>query len=111
MPAPGRACRIVSHRATLALAGAAVNPTSGRAARSGLQSAADRCYDKRMDERPTERHTAPLRGGMQTWPLRISTILDHAARFHGEREVVSRSVEGPIHRTNYRQIAARARRC
>jgi fatty-acyl-CoA synthase len=96
----------------LALAGAAVNPTSGRVARSALQSAADRCYDKRMDERrPTDRHTAPLRGGMQAWPLRISTILDHAARFHGDREVVTRSVEGPIHRTNYRQIAVRARRC
>jgi PAS domain S-box-containing protein len=44
---------------------------------------------------------------MQDWPLLVHKIIDHAALYHGEREVVSRSVEGPIHRTNYRQIAAR----
>jgi len=40
-------------------------------------------------------------GLMQDWPLLCHKILDHAARFHGEREIISRSVEGPIHRTNY----------
>jgi len=35
-------------------------------------------------------------------------IIDHAAKVHGEREVVTRSVEGPIHRTNYAEIRARA---
>src|SRR6185436_19148285 len=49
-------------------------------------------------------------GSMQDWPLVTSAILDHAARFHGEREVVTRSVEGPIVRTNYAQIHSRARR-
>jgi fatty-acyl-CoA synthase len=48
-------------------------------------------------------------GSMQDWPLVVTSILDHAAHFHGEREVVSRSVEGPIVRTNYRQIHGRAR--
>jgi fatty-acyl-CoA synthase len=49
-------------------------------------------------------------GLMQDWPLLVHKIIDHAALYHGDREVVSRSVEGPIHRTNYREIAARARR-
>ena len=43
-------------------------------------------------------------GLMQDWPLLCSKILDHAATFHGGREVVTRSVEGPIHRTTYREL-------
>jgi len=50
-----------------------------------------------------------MKGLMQDWPLLVHTILDHASRWHGEREVVSRSVEGPIHRTNYRTLDRRAR--
>ena len=49
-------------------------------------------------------------GQMQDWPLLVHKIIDHAALYHGDREVVSRSVEGPIHRTNYRDIGIRARR-
>jgi len=47
-------------------------------------------------------------GLMQDWPLLIPKIIDHAERQHGAREVVSRSVEGPIHRTTYAGIRARA---
>jgi len=47
-------------------------------------------------------------GLMQDWPLLIPKIIDHAERQHGSREVVSRSVEGPIHRTTYAGIRARA---
>jgi fatty-acyl-CoA synthase len=47
-------------------------------------------------------------GLMQDWPLLVHKIIDHAALNHGDREVVSRLVEGPIHRTNYREMAARA---
>jgi acyl-CoA synthetase (AMP-forming)/AMP-acid ligase II len=49
-------------------------------------------------------------GQMQDWPLLVHKIIDHAALYHGDREVVSRSVEGPIHRTNYRDIGIRARK-
>ena len=49
-------------------------------------------------------------GLMQDWPLLVHKIIDHAALYHGDREVVSRSVEGPIHRTNYSEIALRARK-
>jgi len=48
-------------------------------------------------------------GLMQEWPLLVHKIIDHAALYHGEREVVTRSVEGPIVRTNYREIARRSR--
>ena len=49
-------------------------------------------------------------GLMQDWPLLVHKIIDHAALYHGDREVVTRSVEGPIHRTNYAQIGKRARK-
>ncbi|HEX7775363.1 MAG TPA: 3-(methylthio)propionyl-CoA ligase [Parvibaculum sp.] len=51
-----------------------------------------------------------MKGLMQNWPLRVSSIIDHAARFHGDREVVTRSVEGPIVRTTYKAIHLRARK-
>lgn len=47
-------------------------------------------------------------GLMQDWPLLCHRIIDHAARVHAGREVVTRSVEGPIHRTNYAEIRGRA---
>ena len=49
-------------------------------------------------------------GLMQDWPLRVSTIIDHAARFHGEREIVTRSIEGPIVRTTYAEVQVRAKK-
>jgi len=49
-------------------------------------------------------------GLMQDWPLLCHRIIDHAALNHAERPVISRSVEGPIHTTNYAQVRARALR-
>lgn len=40
-------------------------------------------------------------GQMMNHPLMISAIIKHAARNHGRQEIVSRSVEGPIHRYTY----------
>lgn len=51
-----------------------------------------------------------MRGLMQDWPLLCHRIIDYAAAQHGERAVISRSVEGPIHRTTYGAINQRARR-
>ena len=51
-----------------------------------------------------------MQGLMQDWPLRVTTIIDHAARFHGDREIVTRSVEGPITRTTYKEVHLRARK-
>jgi len=47
-------------------------------------------------------------GLMQDWPLLCHRIIEHAANVHGNQEVVTRSVEGPIHRTTYAQIHRRA---
>jgi fatty-acyl-CoA synthase len=49
-------------------------------------------------------------GLMQDWPLLCHRILDHAALNHAGRAVISRSVEGPIHTTNYAEVRARALR-
>ncbi|PZT99148.1 MAG: long-chain fatty acid--CoA ligase [Brevundimonas sp.] len=49
-------------------------------------------------------------GLMQDWPLTVDKIIDHARNWHGAREVVTRSVEGPIVRTTYAQIHDRAKR-
>ena len=51
-----------------------------------------------------------MQGKMQDWPLTVDRILDHAKSWHGDREIVSRSIEGPIVRTTYGQIHARAKR-
>ncbi|MCG2667235.1 fatty-acid--CoA ligase [Bradyrhizobium sp. GCM10023182] len=47
-------------------------------------------------------------GLMQDWPLLCHRIIEHAAKIHGTQEVVTRSVEGPIHRTTYAEIHKRA---
>src|SRR5499427_5463445 len=49
-----------------------------------------------------------MRGLMQDWPLLCHRIIDHAATYHAERPVVSRSIEGPIHTTTYAQLRRRA---
>ena len=49
-------------------------------------------------------------GRMQDWPLTVDRILDHARAWHGDREIVSRSVEGPIVRTTYAEVHGRAKR-
>jgi len=48
-------------------------------------------------------------GLMQSQPLLISSLIDFAERHHGDAEIVSRRVEGDIHRYNWRQVAARSR--
>ena len=48
-------------------------------------------------------------GLMQDQPLLISSLIDFAQRHHADAEIVSRRVEGDIHRSNYGLIAQRAR--
>ena len=50
-----------------------------------------------------------MEGLMQDWPLLVHTVLDHASKYHGDREVVSRTVEGPIHRYTYKDLDLRSR--
>ena len=49
-----------------------------------------------------------MQGLMQDWPLLCHRIIDHAASQHADRAVVTRSIEGPIHQTNYAEIRKRA---
>lgn len=39
----------------------------------------------------------------------ISSLIEHAARFHPDSEIVTRTVEGPIHRTNYLELRDRSK--
>jgi fatty-acyl-CoA synthase len=48
-------------------------------------------------------------GLMQNLPLLISSLIAHAERHHGDGEIVSRRVEGDIHRYTWRDVARRAR--
>jgi fatty-acyl-CoA synthase len=48
-------------------------------------------------------------GLMQDQPLLISSLIEFAERHNGDAEIVSRRVEGDIHRSTWRQIASRAR--
>lgn len=47
-------------------------------------------------------------GLMQDWPLICTRLLDHAAINHGNREIISRTVEGPMDRVSYRELRLRA---
>ena len=47
-------------------------------------------------------------GQMMNMPLLISSLIRHADRYHGDTEIVSRSVEGPLHRYTYHDAHVRA---
>jgi fatty-acyl-CoA synthase len=51
-----------------------------------------------------------MQGLMMDVPLLVSGLIRHADRNHGDTEIVSRTVEGDIHRYTYRAAHARARR-
>jgi 3-(methylthio)propionyl---CoA ligase len=48
-------------------------------------------------------------GLMQDMPLAISSLIEFAARHHGDTQIVSRRVEGDIHRYTYAEAAVRSR--
>jgi acyl-CoA synthetase (AMP-forming)/AMP-acid ligase II len=50
-----------------------------------------------------------MQGLMQDWPLRIHRIIDHAAKYHPDRKIISRSIEGPIVTTSYKEVQKRSR--
>ena len=49
-------------------------------------------------------------GLMQDRPLLIQQLIEHAAQYHGDTEIVSRRVEGDIHRYTYRDARVRAKK-
>jgi acyl-CoA synthetase (AMP-forming)/AMP-acid ligase II len=51
-----------------------------------------------------------ITGGMQDWSLRVTHLIDHAARECGSREIVTRWGDGTIERTNWEGVASAARK-
>ena len=47
---------------------------------------------------------------MQPFSLRVSEILDHAARYHPRRKIISRNVEGPIVETDWNTVYLKAKK-
>jgi fatty-acyl-CoA synthase len=47
---------------------------------------------------------------MQQHQLLLSGLLDHAATFHGEREIVTHMADGSTDRSNWREVQQRAKR-
>ena len=44
---------------------------------------------------------------MMQMPLLVSSIMTHAARYHGDTEIVSQTVEGAVHRYTYAEASRR----
>src|SRR5277367_1913645 len=51
-----------------------------------------------------------MRGLMMEMPLLISSLIEHAANYHGDTEIVSRLTEGGLHRTTYAQAHKRMKK-
>ena len=51
-----------------------------------------------------------MQGLMMDMPLLISGLIQHADRHHASTEIVSKTVEGGIHRYTYREAHTRARK-
>jgi acyl-CoA synthetase (AMP-forming)/AMP-acid ligase II len=50
-----------------------------------------------------------MRGLMMDRPLLIAALIQYAAEYHGDTEIVTRTTEGPIHRYNYGEAERRMR--
>jgi fatty-acyl-CoA synthase len=62
----------------------------------------------RMSDTRMEMESFAMLGLMQDVPLTTGAIIDHAARFHGLREIVSRRPDGTLERSNWRSLRDRA---
>ena len=51
-----------------------------------------------------------LMGQMMSMPLLISSLIKSVEKYSGDVEVVSRRVEGDVHRYTWKDVAERARR-
>jgi fatty-acyl-CoA synthase len=51
-----------------------------------------------------------LMGKMMHMPLMISSLLTHAARHNGDTQIVSKRVEGDMHRTTWAEVDVRSRK-
>ena len=63
-----------------------------------------------LGEYMSQYQKSPLMGQMMNKPLLISSIIEHAARYFGSNEIVSRRAEGDMHRYNYSECHQRAKK-
>jgi fatty-acyl-CoA synthase len=61
-------------------------------------------------EAPAGAPNGAYTGPMQEWNLTLDRVLEHAARWHGDRELVSRRVDGSLERSTWGATHDRARR-
>ena len=47
---------------------------------------------------------------MQDFPLRVTSIIDHAAKYHPERKIISKDTKGRITNTNYTEIHSNSKK-
>eukprot|EP00775_Hariotina_reticulata_P012260 gene12260-12398_t len=52
-----------------------------------------------------------MEGAMQYWPLTVSAVVEYAARWHPQQEIISKSVEGPIMISTYEDLLRRSKLC
>jgi fatty-acyl-CoA synthase len=51
-----------------------------------------------------------LQGLQMSMPLMVSSLIDHAATYHADTEIVARTIEGDVHRYTYGEAGRRTRR-
>jgi fatty-acyl-CoA synthase len=49
-------------------------------------------------------------GAMQNWPLLVSKLIDHAAVAYPTTEIVTQTVEGPLHRSTWLELQQRSKK-
>jgi acyl-CoA synthetase (AMP-forming)/AMP-acid ligase II len=80
------------------------------ASRTGLSDDRGQKRGPRSDGLPVQQARNAMRGMMMDRPLLISQLVAYSARFHRHAEIVSRTIEGGIHRYRYPDLESRAKR-
>ena len=47
---------------------------------------------------------------MQDFPLRVTSIIDHAAKYHPDRKIISKDTKGKITNTNYKEVCRNSKK-
>ena len=47
---------------------------------------------------------------MQDFPLRVISIIDHAAKYHPDRKIISKDTKGKITNTNYKEVCRNSKK-
>jgi len=50
-----------------------------------------------------------MRGRMMEMPLLISSLIEHAGTVYGDQQIISQTVEGPVHRSTWADVRSRSK--